>query len=837
MFRMLGSFAVRRRRAVLVATVGFALIAAVVGSGAFSALRSGGFDDPGAPSSRAEDLLEEQFGQGQPNLVLLVTATGGRVDAADAQRAGAELTSRLAAMDGVSQSTSYWSLGSPPPLRNDAGDKALVLARVAGDEDQVRDRVEAIADAFAGPLGPVEVGVGGQEQAFAEIGHRVESDLGRAEAIAVPLTLILLVVVFGSLVAAGLPLLVGGVAVVGTFLSLFVIAQVTSVSVFSINLTTALGLGLAIDYSLFVVSRFREELAAGRSVADAVVTTVDTAGRTVAFSALTVAVSLAALLVFPLYFLRSFAYAGIAVVVIAAVTSIVSLPALLATLGHRVDAGRLWRRRPAAAGEHGFWHRVATAVMRRPLPIALGVIAVLLFLGAPFTGARFGLPDDRVLPASADIRQVSDTIRDEFSSHEGDAFAVVAPEAVMGDDASTAALADYAAALSALPGVGRVDTVAGRYAGGAQVAGADASSARVQALDGGAGTWLSIVPTVEPISGDGERLAKAVRAVSPPAALGDVVVGGSSASLVDTKAAIAQQLPWAALLIAATTFVLLFMMTGSLLVPLKAVVLNLLSLSATFGAMVWVFQEGKGADLLGFTATGTLDVTTPVLMFCIAFGLSMDYEVFLLSRIKEEHDRTGDNVASVALGLERTGRIVSAAAALLAVTFLAFASSGVTFLKLFGLGLALAVVMDATVVRGLLVPAFMRLAGEANWWAPAPLRRWHARHGFHEGPATATGDADDEGDPDDRDRDRDRDRDGRGEGGPGQGGQRDGGRLDGAHDGARPQRPDHEPVPVGAGHGPDQQRRRRSATLVSKLDRARQARDAVARDARLPNFW
>ncbi len=740
MFVRLGKLVVRRRRPILVLSLLFTLVAMLSGVRVFGALSNGGFEDPDAASSRAERFLEERFGEAQPNVVMLVTATdSGSVDDPAVAAAGAALTERLVAAEGVTRAVSYWSLGSPPPLRSDDGDRALALVRISGTEDEIRDHVVALEESFAGDQGPIEVAFAGAEPTFAAIGEQVESDLKLAEIIAVPITLVLLLLVFGSVVAAGLPLLVGLVAVVGTFLSLFLISTVTDVSVFSINLTTALGLGLAIDYSLFIVSRFREELANGRNVADAVVRTVDTAGRTVAFSALTVAVSLAALLVFPLYFLRSFAYAGIAVVLVAAVASVVSLPALLATIGHRVDAGRLLRRRAARAATgaelaHGFWHRVATTVMKRPVTVAGVVIVVLLLLGAPFRHVAFGLPDDRVLPADTELRQTSDAIRTEFSSHDGDAFPVVAPTArVDGDPLATADIDRFARQLSALDGVGRVDSAAGSYAGGEQVAPPDATAARFADPTGAGATWWSVVPTVEPVSPQGEDLVDTIRALDAPESLGELLVGGSSAELVDTKASIADRLPWAAAIIVIATFVLLFLLTGSVLVPVKAVVLNLLSLTATFGAMVWVFQDGNGADLLGFTATGTLDVTTPILMFCIAFGLSMDYEVFLLSRIKEEHDRTGDNVSSVALGLERTGRIVSAAALLLAVTFVAFASSGVTFLKVFGLGLALAIVMDATVVRGLLVPAFMRLAGEANWWAPAPLRRLHERFGLSEG--------------------------------------------------------------------------------------------------------
>jgi RND superfamily putative drug exporter len=449
---------------------------------------------------------------------------------------------------------------------------------------------------------------------------------------------------------------------------------------------------------------------------------VETAGRTVAISALTVAVSLSALLIFPLYFLRSFAYAGVAVVLVAAVASVVSLPALLAVLGHRVDKFQILKRRAPETGT-GFWHRVALFVMRRPVGIAGAVIALLLVLGAPFLGVSFGTPDDRSLPPDAATRQVSDQLRQDFDSNESDAFGVVLDGRV-----STADVESYATAVSAVTGVARVDAATGSYINGTRVLGPGGpASDRFTATD--AGTWISVVPSVEPVSKAGERLTKDLRALDAPV---PALVGGNAAELVDSKSAMFGRMPLAGLIIALTTFVLLFLSFGSIVVPLKAIVLNLLSLSATFGAMVWVFQRGHGADFLNFTPTGTLDTTTPILMFCVAFGLSMDYEVFLLSRIKEEHDRSGDNTASVAMGLERTGRIVTAAAALLAVTFLGMATSSITFIKLFGLGLALAVVMDATVIRATLVPAFMRLAGEANWWAPAPLRRIYERFGLHE---------------------------------------------------------------------------------------------------------
>jgi putative drug exporter of the RND superfamily len=719
-FTRLGRFTVRRRRLVLALTGVFLVAAAAAGSAVFGVLKGGGFDDPAAESSRARTLLEERFGQGEPNVVLLFEPAGGSVDSPEAVAAGSALTQRLLAEPEVVQASSYWSLGQVPPLRSEDGTKALVLGFVDGDEDRIKDTAARVVEQYAGRHQEGRVEVGGMGAVYDEMSHTIETDMAKAEGIAVPITLVLLIFVFGGLVAAALPLFIGAVAVFGAFLSLWLLAQVTDVSIFSINLATAMGLGLAIDYSLFVVSRFREELRKGRTVEDAIVRTVETAGRTVAFSGLTVAVSLSALLVFPLYFLRSFAYAGVAVVTVAATASVVSLPALLAVVGRNVDRLRIFRHRHVPDGE-GMWHRVAMLVMRRPVGVAGLVIVVLLLLGAPFLGVRFGQPDARSLPSGADSRRVTEEIQATFASQEADAFSAVIP-----DDIGDAELDAYAAAVSRLEGVARVDAGTGSYVGGDRVLPPGALADR---FAGGQGAWVSIVPSVDVASAAGERLVHDVRDLETPF---EVLVGGQAASLLDSKASIFARLPLAGGIIAVATFVLLFLMFGSVVVPLKAIVLNLLSLTATFGAMVWVFQDGNGAGLLDFTATGAIDTTTPILMFCVAFGLSMDYEVFLLSRIKEEHDRTGDNTASVALGLERTGRIVTAAALVLSVTFLAIASSGITFIKLFGIGLALAILMDASVVRATLVPAFMRLAGEANWWAPAPLRRLHDRYGISE---------------------------------------------------------------------------------------------------------
>lgn len=740
--RLAGATVRHRRRVLVVALVAF-VVSGAVGGGVAGRLSSGGFDDPGAESSRAERLLADEFDTGTPNVILLVEARSGDVDDADVAAAGRALADELAAESagghGIGQVLSYWSLPPGNPLASDDGSEALVLGRYPGDDS---DLVEASRDwreryTRDDPASPVTVRVGGFGPVFSEVSETIERDLLRAEAIALPLTLVLLLLVFGSVVAAALPLAIGALSVVGTFLVLTVVSELTEVSVFALNLTTAMGLGLAIDYSLFIVSRYREELRAGHEPPDAVRRTVRTAGRTVLFSALTVGVSLSALLVFDIAFLRSFAYAGIAVSALAGVYAIVVLPAMLAALGRRVDALTLWRR-STSPPTHGFWHRMATLVMRRPVPVTAGVLVVLFALGAPAFGMELGLPDDRVLPPGAETRQVQDAIRDDFSSEEAGAVSVV----VDGTDAPAAragAVDAYARALAGLPDVTRVDAETGLYCGSAgSVGGFACEPGERLPVDPPAdrfarpsATYLSVVPDVEPHSERGEALARAVRDVPSPLA-GERVVGGQSARLIDAKASLFGDLPLALAIIAGITFVLLFLMFGSVVVPLKALVLNVLSLSATFGAMVWVFQEGNGSGLLDFTATGSLAATVPVLMFCVAFGLSMDYEVFLLSRIKEEHDRGATNVASVAVGLQRTGRIVSAAAVIISVVFLAFATSGVSFIKLFGIGLTLAVLLDAFVIRGTLVPAFMRLAGEANWWAPRWLRRVHDRFGFAE---------------------------------------------------------------------------------------------------------
>ena len=722
MLARLAPVLVARRRLVLVLAFVFLAIAGGVGGTVAKELSAGGFADPKQQSEVAAAALEKDFHTGPSNYLLLVTAPGG-VDKASA--AGIALTRRLAAEKGVADVASYWTAGKPVTLKSKDGTQALVLARLEGSQDDSVTKAKDLAKRYAGSYRGLKVEPGGEFAVYAQVGDTIEKDVIRAESIAVPVTAVLLVLVFGSAIAAGLPLLIGVMSILGTFLSLHVIHSFTDVSVYSVNLATSMGLGLGIDYSLFIVTRFREELRKGRTVPDAVRESMRTAGRTVVFSAVTVMLSLGALMVFPLFFLKSFAYAGISSVLFALVGALLVLPAALAALGHRVDSLDLRKPLRRALGlqpprvkelDEGFWHRVATTVMKRPVGVGTAVVLLLVLLGLPFRNVVFSLPDDRVLPRSASAHQVAQVLREDFPGKEAFALPIVLEPAT-----SSGA---YALSLSRVPGVERVDASTGRYMNGRRVA------AGLPSYQNSVASRLSVVPAVEAYGPEGVKLVKAIRAVPAP---GHVLVGGQAAQLTDTKKALGAKLPLALGMVLLATFVLLFLFTGSVVIPVKALVLNVLSLSATFGLMVWVFQQGHLTGLIGDPlVTGTLDTTMPILMFCVLFGLSMDYEVFLLSRIKEEWDATGDNQHAVAVGLQRTGALVTAAAALLALVFLAFVTSGISFIKLLGLGTALAVLVDATLIRGALVPAFMRLLGRANWWAPGPLKRLHARVGLAE---------------------------------------------------------------------------------------------------------
>jgi RND superfamily putative drug exporter len=711
--RRLSRFTTSHRTGVIVVTGLFVVVAALFGGNVSSKLSQGGFDAPSEQSVHAATVLASEFHTGSDNIILLVHATSGTVNSPRVASAGRALTARLAAQPHMANVMSYWTLDEVPILRTAGRSGALVVGRIVGDQNQVVQREAAIAAAVDRPGGPITVQVGGFGAAFHEVNVVVEHDLLRAEAVAVPLTLLLLLFVFGSLIAAAMPLTIGAVAVVGTLLTLRVLNGVTPVSIFAVNLTTVMGLGLAIDYSLFIVSRFREELAAGRDVGDALEETLAHAGRTVAGSALTVAAAVSALLVFPLMFLRSFAYAGIAVSALAGLAALVVLPAALALLGHRINSFTVWHR-SVAPPPNGFWSQTARRVMRRPILVLAAAVVVLAVMASPFLHLKLGYLDDRVLSPSDQVRQVDDTLRSDFGQGQTDALQVVAAN----DRGSTATQrAAYAAQLSELPDVQRVDAASGVYFRGVRLPAPDSYTAQ---FSGSRGTWYSVIPAGNALSTSGTKLVQAIRHGPAPFA---ILVGGLPAGFVDSTGVITRDLPLALLLVAGFTFLLLLLLFRSVFIPLKALVLNVFSLGATFGVMVWVFQQGHFAGLLDFTPTGALVDTMPILMFCVAFGLSMDYEVFLVSRIQELHDAGLSNEDAVAGGLQRTGRIITAAALLMSIVFIGLVTSGIAFMKLFAVGLTLAVLLDAFVIRGVLVPAVMKLAGGLNWWAPSFLRR------------------------------------------------------------------------------------------------------------------
>ncbi|MFF5261484.1 MMPL family transporter [Actinomadura viridis] len=726
----LGRFIVRRARWIVTAGLAVMILSGAVGAGTLDALSLNRFEAPGSPSMAARDALARDHATGSPNLALLVTARHGTVDTPRVAAAGRALTAELAARDGVSDAWSYWTRGAPATLRSDDARHALVLAHLPGDADRVRrDLLPALAADLTRHTADITVTVGGGDEVFRQVMQQARQDFLRAELIVLPSVLLLLWAVYRRIAAALVTVGIGLLAVAGSLAILRGVTAFTEISTFASNIALVMGIGLGVDYGLFVIFRFREELRRGLPVPDAVARTVRGAGRTVLFSGVTVAASLSVLLAFPFPFLASFAYAGVAVVVAAVAGATLLLPAALALLGHRVE--RRHPPRPAAPAANpaadpaatGRWYRAAVTVMRRPLLLGGAALALVLLLGAPFLGVRFGLPDDRVLNTSAPVRQMYDQIRASFPVEEADALQVVAPAA------DPAATGPYAARLSLIPGIVRVDSAAGSYSQGRQVTAPD--GARF-AASSGTGTRLSVVPSSARLDTDAIGLVREVRSVPAPY---KVLVGGYPAELADYRDGVTSRLPLVAALIVAVTFVVLFLMTGSLVAPLKATVLNMLSLAVMFGALVFVFQDGNLSGLLGFTPTGTIEPSIPILMFCVAYGLSMDYEVFLLSRIKEEYDRTGDPAGSVPLGIARSAPLVTAAALILAASFAAYATGRVVFLQQLGIGMALAVIVDATLIRGVLVPAFMRLAGHANWWAPAPLRRLHHRIGLTEAPS------------------------------------------------------------------------------------------------------
>jgi trehalose monomycolate/heme transporter len=717
MFEAWGRILFRRRRLTLaIAALGI-VVAAIWGTGVFGSLQSaGGFAPPGSQSEHEAALAADAFGRDAGDVVLLYSSSTQTVHAAAYRSAVTGSLSRLP-HSRVTAVQTYWSTGSPEFVSAD-GRVSYAVLELAGSSDTARiASYNAIKGELAAP--GLTVRAGGQIPTEAAINKQVTADIGRAEGISMPVLLVLLAIIFGSLAAASLPLAIGGIGIIGSFTALRLLTLATPVSIYSINITTILGLGLAIDYGLFMVGRFREELHRQATVEDAVARTVATAGRTVAVSGVTVAVALASLLLFPEVFLRSMGYGGVATVVVDMVAALTVLPALLAVLGPKVNALRVRRsvRTPAHQDGTGGWYALARSVMRRPAVFVAATVVVLLVLASPFLKVAWGGTDARALPAASGPRIVTQSLARDFPGN------VTAPiEALVslrGPIASRPArqtqLAAYAGTLSRVPGVT-----------GAQITGVHGDVARID---------LRYSP--DPLSAAARQIVQRVRDVAPPAGA-SAAVGGQSAQLVDELGSLSATLPWMALVMAGATFVLLFLAFGSVVLPVKAIVMNLLSLSATFGVVVWIFQQGHLSGLLQFAPTGTLDPTMPILMLAIIFGLSMDYEVFLLSRVRERYDVTGDNAEAVATGLQRTGGIITSAAVLLVVVIGAFSASGITFIKLMGVGMIVALVVDASIVRVLLVPATMRLLGRANWWAPRPLRRLYARYGIREADADET---------------------------------------------------------------------------------------------------
>jgi RND superfamily putative drug exporter len=703
----------------IIAVAAFVMMATgVLGAPVSTMLSAGGFTDPDAESNRANRVLVDEFDRGFVNLNLLVKAPDS-VAAPEPRAVIDGIVAELRHSERVARVISPWDLPDPVAagLVSRDGHAAMVIAYLKGDETSgISDSAELIAR-YAGDRGSgIAVSAGGPGAIYGQISEQSRSDLTLTEAIVLPVTFLVLVWVFGGVLAALIPLAVGGFAILGSMAILRGLAEVTDVSVFALNLAVAMGLALAIDYSLLLVSRYREELSRGADPPDAIRRTMQTAGRTVVFSAVTVALSLATMAVFPMYFLRSFAYGGVSVVAFSAVAALIIAPAAILTAG-----GRIGKPGRQGALTESRWYSWAVAVMRRPKTLAVVTVIPLIVVGLPFLDVKFGFPDDRILPASAPARQVGDQIRTDFTQDAGSPVSIVIEHGNVPDDIE---IGSYAAELSRDPAVLAVSAPNATYTRGVAV-----GPPNGEAGTRGDKSFLTVTTAAEPFSSESQELLDRLRAVSEPTGTTALFTGAEQSNR-DGVDSIVKLLPLLLTLIAVVMFLLLFLLSGSVIVPLKALLLNVLSLTATFGTLVWIFQEGHLAGL-GTTVVGTLVATMPVLMFCVAFGLSMDYEVFLIARIREfwlASDRSNDaNTQAVALGLAGTGRIVTAAALVMAITFAGLMASQVSFLRIFGFGLAVAVLMDAVVIRSILLPVLMVLLGRWNWWAPKPLARLHGR--------------------------------------------------------------------------------------------------------------
>ncbi|CAB5056097.1 unannotated protein [freshwater metagenome] len=701
MFENLGKFIVRHSKVVLLAFVVATLVAGAVGSLVFGKLDSGGYSDKNSESAQATEYIIKKFKVQEPIVTLVVDSTTSVDDAQVALKAAA-LEKEIQTVKGVSKTYSYWSTGGAPTMRSTDGKAGFILVYAdleADDWSGFESLGERIQSRFDGTYQGLDVYAGGAGVITHAINHKIEKDLLLAESIAIPLTFLLLLFVFGAMVASAMPLFVGVSAILGSFLLIYLLTQFTSVSVFALNLITGLGLGLGIDYALLMVNRFREELHHGKSVEDSVITTVATAGKTVFYSGLTVFVTMASLLFFPLNFLKSFGYAGIAVISLAIVGAVIALPALLALLGEKVDKGVV-RKSAITPKEDGRWAQTARTVMRRPIPVVIAAVTVLAIMALPVLNIGFAQIDSRVLPASDRAAISSHIIESRFDGLVGSPIEVVVPNGV-GQESEISAFLNQVKNVDGVVRVGTFETYG--------------KDIRVQ-----------VISSVASRTTASEKVIHEIRALDKPAR---TLIGGSAADFTDSQDGIAGKLPFALGWIALTVLILIFVFTGSIILPLKAIILNGLSLCATLGAITWIFIDGHLKWLVGdFTVTGTLDTGSVILVAVVVFGLSMDYELFLLSRIREEHLSGKTNIESVAVGLQRSARIITAAALLLAVVFATFMTSGVTSIKMLGFGVSLAVLLDATLVRALLVPALMRLFGERNWWAPHWMQRFTLKH-------------------------------------------------------------------------------------------------------------
>jgi RND superfamily putative drug exporter len=700
MFEKLGHLIARRAKAVLALSLIFIAISGTIGTQVFSRFDSGGYSDPNSDSAKVFEYLEDEFKIKDPAVVITAQTPSGTVDDSAVVEIAARLEAKLRSEDSAENVISYWSAGRNPGFKSTDQSAAYLFVYLKSSDFTEIDKLGGYyQEKYEGDFEGLTLRVAGGAVFANAINGRIQDDLKLSEAISIPLTFILLVLVFGALAASAMPLVIGVTAILGTFLGLYLLTLITDVSVFALNLTTGLGLGLGIDYALLVVNRFREELHKGLSNEDAIVNTMRSAGKTVFYSGLTVVLTLISLAFFPMNFLKSMGYAGAIVVALAVVGALIPLPAILMLLGSRVNKGVV-RKNGITPKSEGGWARLSRFVMRRPIPVVAFSILILALLTAPITNAKFSQVDSRVLPASDPAYQAAAFIQEKFPGEESNPIEIVFPNG----GANLEEVNSYATEIGQLSEIVRV------------------SPPEVK----GEAVRLVAIHSMAPRTPEAEALIREIRGIDSSL---EVLVGGIAADYTDTQEGIADTLPWVLLWVTITVLILLFLFTGSVLLPIKAILLNYISLAATMGVLTWVFIDGNLNFLTGdFIITGALDTSTVVLVAIVAFGLSMDYELFLLSRIKEEHDSGRSNVDSVASGLQKSARIITAAAMILAVVFAAFIISGVTSIKSMGFGIAFAILLDATLIRAFLVPGLMRLFGDWNWWAPKSLQRFRINH-------------------------------------------------------------------------------------------------------------